>query len=120
MRRRLLAGPSLDSRFTLAGSCPPLPLESPCLWIAGLETPRIIQVIPADADQDVIPHDHRRRGRRVVELRIRDLDSPALFARARIQTDEVAVGRLEKEPVSVHADAPVADGAAGVPRILIM
>jgi len=59
----------------------------------------------ADSD-DLLPHDQSRDG--------------ADAARARIETDELAVRRFEKEPVAVHANAAIADGASGVRRVLIM
>src|SRR5258708_32566130 len=37
----LFAGPRLDSRLTLPGSGPPLPLKSPGLRITGFEEPRV-------------------------------------------------------------------------------
>ncbi len=47
-------------------------------------------------------------------------DLPALFAGARVEADQVAVRRFEEQPVAVHADAAIADGAAGVRRILVV
>src|ERR1700693_6022422 len=112
--------PSLDSRLALARRGPPLPLHRSCFGVAGLEEARVVQMIAADADQDVIADDDGRNGGGVVELGIGDLHFPALLAGAGVQADELAIGRFKEQPVAVHPDAAVADGAAGVGWILIM
>ena len=48
-----------------------------------------VDVVATDANQNVIADDDRRGRGSVVELRIGNLHAPALFARSRVEADEM-------------------------------
>ena len=87
----------------------PAPLHLAGLRIVRLEVAGHVEVVAADAGDDVVLDDHRRH-RAVVELvEIADLLAPALLAVLDVQRHEMAVGRLEVQRVAEHRDAAVAD-----------
>ena len=57
----------------------------------------------------MIANDQRRHGRKISELRVGQLDLPARLAVARVQADELRIGRREVEFVFVHGHAAMAD-----------
>ena len=117
---RILIGPGLNAGLAFARRGPPFPLQFAVLGVEGLHKARIIQMVAADAGNDVIADDHGRDGRSVVELRVGQANLPTLLARSRVETHQVTVGRLKEQPVAVHTHAAVADGAARVGWILIV
>ncbi len=79
----------------------PAPLHLAALRVVRLDVAGDVEVVAADADDQVVLDD-RRGGRRVVEaVDVADLLAPALLAVLQVQRDEVAVGRLEVQPVLV-------------------
>ena len=71
-------------------------------------------------NEHVIADDNRRERREILLLEIGDFDVPALLAGARIERDQIVVGRLEVEVVVPHADAAAADvrTAARFPEVV--
>src|SRR5207237_3061641 len=90
------------------------------LGIARLEKPGVMQMVAADADENVVPDNDWRRGGRIVQLWIHDLDFPALPACLSIQADQMTVRRFKEQPVAIHADAAIPNRTAGVSRVLIV
>src|SRR5204863_6588726 len=70
--------------------------------------------------EDVATDHDGGHGGEVLLVEIGDGNMPALLAGARVEGDEIVVGRLHEEPVAVHAEAAVADvGAApGLPEVM--
>ena len=96
-----------------------LPLQLARLGIERLQKSRSVEVV-AGADEHVIADDNRRERREILLLEIGDFDVPALLAGARIERDQIVVGRLEVEVVVPHADAAAADmrAAARFPEVV--
>ncbi len=79
-----------------------------------------VEVVAADPDDHVIL-DHDRGGRGVVEVvHVADLLPPALLPILEIQRDEVAVGRLEIQPVLVYRNAAVPEVVSACRRPLVV
>src|SRR5207245_10022960 len=98
----------------------PQPLHTASLRIPGVEIAAHVHRVAADAHDDVVLHDQRRRGGEVLALLVGDLLPPSLLAVLRVQRDEPAVGTEEIEPISVHRHAALTDemAAAIVPVVL--
>ena len=103
----------------LRGRVPP-PLQLTGFGLARLQVSRHVERIAADADDDVPPDDDGRGRAEVLLPDVGNLLVPALLAGGRVERDEVAVRRFEKERVAVHADAAVADmdAAASTPEVM--
>ena len=109
VRRHLRVRPGFRARLALLlrhGVEAPLHLAA--FGVHGLDVAGDVEIVAADADDHVIL-DHRRRGRRVVEtIDVADLLLPALGAVLHVERDQVAIRRLEVQPVLVDRHAPVA------------
>ena len=57
----------------------------------------------------MVVDDDRRRRQEVLLVEVRDLFVPAFLARARVERDEVVVGRDEEQIVAPHRGAAIAD-----------
>ena len=86
----------------------PLPLQIAGLRIERLQEPGHVEVV-ARSDQDVVVDDDRRHRVEVLLLETGQLPGPALLAGARVERDQVVVGRHEKQIVVPHPDATVSD-----------
>src|SRR5262245_25742569 len=87
----------------------PSPLHVAVLRIVGSDVSRPVEIVPAHAGNDMVLH-HERRDRTIVELvEVADSLPPALLAGVHIEGDEMTIGGLEVQPVTVNAHAPVAD-----------
>ncbi len=108
--RHLLVRPRFRPRiaFLLRDDVPP-PLQLAGFRIARVEIAGDVEVVAADADDDVILDDHRR-DRPVIELiQIGDRLVPALGAVLDVQADEIVVGRFEIQPVAQDGDAAIGE-----------
>ncbi len=112
--------PSLNARLALARRGEEFPLQCSGLRIARLDESRIIEVVAANAQNDVIANDDRRDCRSVIQLRIGNLHFPSFLASARVEAHQVTVGAFKEQPVLIHPHAAIADGAAGVRRICVV
>src|ERR1700722_6501015 len=120
MRGGIFVGPGIHAGIAFARSGPPLPLQCAGFRITGLEEAGVIEMVASDAYDDVIADYHGRYGRRVIQLGIGDRNFPALLASTRVETDQVAIGGFEVQPVGVHAAAAITNGRAGVGRIFVV
>src|SRR4051812_40506563 len=120
MFRSMLVWPGRERRIALARRTPPFPLNRTGFGIVRFEEPGIVQVVSADAHKNVVSDYNGSCGRRVVELRIGDLNLPLLLAGLSIQADEMAIRTLEVQPIAPHANPTISDGAASIWRVLIM
>ena len=114
----VLVRPRLGARLALLlrHDIPP-PLHLAALRIVRLHVPGNVEIVTADAGDDVSFHHHRRH-RAVIELiEVADLLAPALLAVLDPERHEVAVGRFEVERVAGDGHATVADvdAALGFP-----
>ena len=83
--------------------------SAPVSGIVRFDVAGDVEVVAADADDDVVVDDERR-GRGVVELiEIADLGAPFLLARPVVERQQMAVGRLDIDRRAEHGDAAVAD-----------
>ena len=86
--------------------------------IARFQVTRHVQRIAAHADDDVVL-DHERRGRaEIFLLHVGDLGGfQRIFPVLGVERNQIAIRRLEVQPVAIHAEAAIADvdAALGVP-----
>ena len=79
-----------------------------------------VEVVAADADDHVILDDDGGGGRVVEVVHVADLLPPSLLSVLEVQRDEVAVGRLEVQPVLVHRHAAVPEMISARGRPLVV
>src|SRR3954463_4358624 len=104
----LLVRPRLRSgiAFLLRDGVPP-PLQFTGFRIASVEITGDVEVVSADADNDVILDDNRRR-RAVVELiQIRDGLMPAFGTVLDVEADEIVVWRFEVQRLPQNGNTPI-------------
>ena len=94
----------------------PAPLHLAGRRVVRLDVAGDVEIVAADAGDDVVLHDHRR-DRAVVELlEVADLLVPALGSVLDVERDEHAVRRLVEERVTEHGHPAVADVDASLGR----
>ena len=114
----LFVGPRLGAGLALLlRHRVPAPLQVPGFRVVGAQVARPIQIIAADARDDVILDHERRHGSVVKLVEIAIGLVPALLSVLDVQRHEVAVGSKEIEPVAIHRHAAIADvdAAFGLP-----
>src|SRR5215510_5933715 len=86
----------------------PLPLEFAGFRRASLQISGNIEIVPADADDDVVFNDDRRNARKVILIEVTNLLPPPLFAFFQIQRYQMTIRRFEEQPVAEDSGAAIA------------
>ena len=112
VRHSVCIRPGFRSRFARLRHRIPVPENFSVLGASGFQKSRDVRLIVGHAGDETVLHHQGRHADVIAELVIGYFQVPNLPSGARIQTDEVRIGRTEIQPVLVHRDTPLSDHVA--------